>query len=40
VAGVLVLPGVDHGAEIVFNPSTTVAGLSEHLWKLEQAAEP
>lgn len=25
-----------HGAEIVFNPSATVAGLSEHLWKLEQ----
>ena len=23
-----------HGAEIVFNPSATVAGLSEHLWKL------
>lgn len=27
-----------HGAEIVFNPSATVAGLSEHLWKLEQPA--
>ncbi len=26
------------GAEIVFNPSATVAGLSEHLWKLEQPA--
>ena len=25
-------------AEIVFNPSATVAGLSEHLWKLEQPA--
>ncbi|MEZ4336511.1 MAG: nitrilase-related carbon-nitrogen hydrolase [Sandaracinaceae bacterium] len=27
-----------HGAEIVFNPSATVAGLSEYLWKLEQPA--
>jgi len=27
-----------HGAEIVFNPSATVAGLSEYLWKLEQTA--
>ncbi|MDY0060244.1 MAG: nitrilase-related carbon-nitrogen hydrolase [Myxococcota bacterium] len=27
-----------HGAEIVFNPSATVAGLSSHLWKLEQPA--
>jgi len=26
------------GAEVVFNPSATVAGLSEHLWKLEQPA--
>jgi beta-ureidopropionase len=26
------------GAEIVFNPSATVAGLSEHLWRLEQPA--
>jgi N-carbamoylputrescine amidase len=26
------------GAEIVFNPSATVAGLSEHLWMLEQPA--
>jgi N-carbamoylputrescine amidase len=26
------------GAEIVFNPSATVAGLSEYLWKLEQTA--
>ena len=26
------------GAEIVFNPSATVAGLSEHLWGLEQPA--
>src|SRR3979409_381812 len=25
-----------HGAEIVFNPSATVKGLSEYLWKLEQ----
>ncbi len=27
-----------NGAEMVFNPSATVAGLSEHLWKLEQPA--
>ncbi|OBZ13414.1 nitrilase-related carbon-nitrogen hydrolase [Bacillus sp. FJAT-26390] len=27
-----------NGAEIVFNPSATVAGTSEHLWKLEQPA--
>lgn len=27
-----------HGAEIVFNPSATVAGLSEYLWKIEQPA--
>lgn len=26
------------GAQIVFNPSATVAGLSEHLWKVEQPA--
>ena len=26
------------GAEIVFNPSATVSGLSEYLWKLEQPA--
>ena len=26
------------GAEIVLNPSATVAGLSEYLWKLEQPA--
>ncbi|KRF31819.1 nitrilase-related carbon-nitrogen hydrolase [Paenibacillus sp. Soil787] len=26
------------GAEIVFNPSATVAGTSEYLWKLEQPA--
>lgn len=26
------------GAEIVFNPSATVSGLSEHLWHLEQPA--
>ena len=26
------------GAEVVFNPSATVAGLSEHLWRLEQPA--
>lgn len=27
-----------NGAEIVFNPSATIAGLSEYLWKLEQPA--
>ncbi|WP_336774119.1 nitrilase-related carbon-nitrogen hydrolase [Paenibacillus sp. MMO-58] len=27
-----------NGAEIVFNPSATVAGTSEYLWKLEQPA--
>src|SRR6202140_703952 len=27
-----------NGAAIFFNPSATVAGLSEHLWKLEQPA--
>jgi beta-ureidopropionase len=27
-----------NGAEIVLNPSATVAGLSEYLWKLEQQA--
>jgi N-carbamoylputrescine amidase len=27
-----------NGAQIVFNPSATVAGLSEYLWKLEQPA--
>src|SRR5437763_73780 len=27
-----------NGAEIVFNPSATVAGLSEYLWKLQQLA--
>ena len=27
-----------HGAEIVMNPSASVAGLSEYLWKLEQPA--
>ena len=27
-----------NGAEIVFNPSATVAGLSKHLWMLEQPA--
>jgi N-carbamoylputrescine amidase len=26
------------GAEVVFNPSATVAGLSQYLWKLEQPA--
>lgn len=26
------------GAEVVFNPSATVAGLSEYLWRLEQPA--
>jgi N-carbamoylputrescine amidase len=27
------------GAEILFNPSATTAGLSEYLWKLEQPAQ-
>ncbi|HEY6191831.1 MAG TPA: nitrilase-related carbon-nitrogen hydrolase [Bacteroidota bacterium] len=27
-----------HGAEILLNPSATVAGLSEYLWELEQPA--
>ncbi len=27
-----------NGAEMIFNPSATVAGLSEYLWKLEQPA--
>lgn len=27
-----------HGAEIVYNPSATVAGLSQYLWKMEQPA--
>jgi N-carbamoylputrescine amidase len=27
-----------NGAELVFNPSATVAGLSQHLWGLEQPA--
>ncbi len=27
-----------NGAEIIFNPSATVAGLSQYLWKLEQPA--
>ena len=27
-----------NGAEIVFNPSATVAGLSQYLWKLKQPA--
>ncbi|MFM7135311.1 MAG: nitrilase-related carbon-nitrogen hydrolase, partial [Planctomycetota bacterium] len=27
-----------NGAEIVFNPSVTVAGLSQYLWKIEQPA--
>jgi beta-ureidopropionase len=27
-----------NGAELIFNPSATVAGLSEYLWKLEQPA--
>jgi beta-ureidopropionase len=31
------LLGLDD-AEIVFNPSATVAGLSQHLWRLEQPA--
>ena len=29
---------VHNGADIVFNPSATVAGLSEHLWSIEQPA--
>lgn len=27
-----------HGAEICFNPSATIAGLSQYLWQLEQPA--
>ena len=27
-----------NGAEIVFNPSATIAGLSDHLWTIEQPA--
>jgi N-carbamoylputrescine amidase len=27
-----------NGAEIVFNPSATVTGLSDHLWTIEQPA--
>ncbi len=27
-----------HGAEIVFNPSATVAGISQYIWKVEQPA--
>ncbi len=27
-----------HGAEIIYNPSATVAGLSQYLWELEQPA--
>jgi N-carbamoylputrescine amidase len=27
-----------NGADIVFNPSATVAGLSQYLWELEQPA--
>ncbi|MBM4356880.1 MAG: acyltransferase [Deltaproteobacteria bacterium] len=27
-----------HGTEVLFNPSATVAGLSQHLWKIEQPA--
>lgn len=27
-----------HGAEIVYNPSATVAGISQYIWKLEQPA--
>ena len=26
------------GAEIIYNPSATVAGLSQYLWQLEQSA--
>ena len=29
-----------NGAEYIVNPSATVAGLSEYLWKLEQPARP
>ena len=28
-----------NGAEIVFNPSATVSGLSDHLWEIEQPAQ-
>ena len=28
-----------NGAEVVFNPSATVSGLSAHLWELEQPAQ-
>jgi N-carbamoylputrescine amidase len=31
------MPRVER-CEIIFNPSATVAGLSEYLWKLEQPA--
>jgi N-carbamoylputrescine amidase len=27
-----------NGAEIVFNPSATISGLSDHLWEIEQPA--
>jgi len=27
-----------HGAEIIFNPSATIAGVSKYLWELEQPA--
>ena len=27
-----------NGAEIVFNPSATISGLSDHLWVIEQRA--
>jgi N-carbamoylputrescine amidase len=27
-----------HGAEIVFNPSATCAGISQYIWKVEQPA--
>lgn len=27
-----------NGAEVIYNPSATVAGLSQYLWKLEQPA--
>jgi len=37
-AGVARVLATLNGAEIVFNPSATVAGLSEYLWKLEQPA--
>ena len=37
LAGAVLANGLN-GAELVFNPSATVAGLSQYLWKLEQPA--